>query len=281
MQKSIKNVVVLSDTHFGSKLALCPPEVKLDEGGYYKASALQNKIYKHYQYCLRNFIPSIVKGEKFVVVHNGDIIDGDHHNTSTIITKNLKDQENIAVEVLSQFTKIKGFSGFYFVRGTSAHSGEVAEYEERIAQRLNAIPDSNGNYTRYELWLRFGRRGILIHFSHHISSTNSSAYESTAPYKEMIEAYVEAGRWRLQPPDVVVRSHRHRHFNITIDSHNQNAMMIVTPSWQLKTPYVYRSLLGRSSLAQIGMIIIREGTEVPVYERKCIINIKRPKEERI
>lgn len=275
----IRNVVVLSDTHFGSKLALCPPKVKLDEGGYYKASNLQLKIYKHYINCLYDFIPSVIGKEKFIVVHNGDIIDGDHHNTSTIITRNLRDQENIAVEVLSEFYKIRGFSGFYFIRGTSAHSGEAAECEERIAQRLNAIPDSNGNYTRYELWLKFGSRGILAHFSHHVSTTNSSAYESTAPYKEMIEAYVEAGRWKLQPPDVIIRSHRHRHFNITIDSYNQNAMMIVTPAWQLKTPYVYRSLLGRSSLAQIGLIIIREGSEVPVYERKNIIYVERPKEE--
>jgi len=278
---TIRNIVVISDTHFGCKLALCPPKIRLEEGGFYKQSKLQKIIYKQWQYFWAEFVPEATKNEPFIIVHNGDVIDGVHHNTTTLITNNLKDQEHIAVECLEPIVNQKLCKGIYFVRGTPAHSGLTAEHEERIAEKLKAFKTKDGNYSRYELWLEFGRNRILAHFAHHVGVTNSASYESTAPYKELIEMYVEAGKQGARAPDVIIRSHRHRFFVNQIGSKNVNAFSVITPGWQMKTPFSYRGILGRASLAQIGGVVLKEGDEVPIYIRHSILQIKQNGIERV
>jgi len=275
----IKNIVVISDTHFGDQLGLCPPKVRLDAGGIYTQNRIQQKIWKHWLSFCNEFIPKVTKGENFILVHNGDVIEGVHHRATHQITQNLKDQENIAVEVLEPLVSNPKCKKFYIIRGTEAHSGASAECEERIGERLKAVKDIDGNYTRYILWLRFGTHKILVNFAHHIGTTSSSAYESTAVFKELIEAYTEAGRYKLEPPDIVVRSHRHKFLSTTVAGYNTNAISVVTPAWQSFTPYMFRNLKGRVGLPEIGGLVIKEGEEVPLYIRPYIIPIGRDKEE--
>jgi hypothetical protein len=277
----VKNIVVISDTHFGCQLGLCPPEVQLDGGGIYKASKIQMKLWKMWLYFWNDWIPQVTNNEEYAIIINGDVIDGVHHGSKTQISQNIADQIKIAEEVLRPIIKNRKCVAYYHIRGTEAHIGKSGEYEEELAKNLGAIKSKNGNYARWELWLTFGKRKLLCHFTHHISSTNSTAYESTAVHKELVEAYNEAGRWKLRPPDVVVRSHRHRFYLVQMPSSNTNAISVVTPAWQLKTPFVYRGLLGRSSTPQIGGIVIKEGSEVPVYIRHKIWNIERESEERL
>lgn len=42
--RPINYIVCVSDTHCGCGLALCPPEVQLDDGGTYSQSRLQRGI---------------------------------------------------------------------------------------------------------------------------------------------------------------------------------------------------------------------------------------------
>lgn len=274
----IKNIVVISDTHFGCKLALCPPKVKFDEGGNYEASDIQLKLWKMWKEFWDVFVPKATRNEDFVIVHNGDIIDGIHHNSTTQISQNITDQIKIAKQVLLPLLERKHCKGYYQIRGTEAHAGKSAQHEEILSELLKLKPDEYGVTSRWELWLEFGE-GLLAHFTHHVGTTSSAGYESTAVYKELIEAYSEAGRWKLQAPDCVIRSHRHRFFKIEVPSANTNAIAVVTPAWQLKTPFVYRGALGRSSTPQIGGIVIREGEEVPIYIRQKIWNIERSNKE--
>ena len=277
----IKNVVVISDTHFGCKLALMPDEFITDEGTIIKPSELQKKLLLMWNDFWGEFVPRATRNEEFILVHNGDIIDGIHHNSVTQITQNIADQRKMAIQMMRPILDNPKCRAYYHIRGTEAHVGKSGQDEEDIARQLNAIPNAENNYARWELWLRFGDKGLLTHFTHHISTTNSAAYESTAVYKEYIEACVDSARWGYEPPDAVIRSHRHRHFKIEIASKNTNAISVVTPGWQLKTPFVFRGSLGRSSTPQIGGIILREGEEVPIYERAKVWNIQRPEEERL
>lgn len=277
----IQNIVVISDTHFGCQLGLCPPKVKLDNGGVYNYNKIQEKIWKHWLYFWKVFVPEVTQNKDFIVVHNGDVIDGVHHRTTTQISHNLVDQENIAVEVMSIIKDNPKCKKLFFLRGTEAHSGPSAESEERIAERLKADKnEQTGNYTRYILWLRFGKN-VLAQFAHHISTTNSAAYESTAVYKEQIELFTDSGRYKLEPPDIVVRSHRHRFLMTITAGKNENSISVVTPGWQAITPFAYRGSRGRTGLAQVGGIVIKEGSEVPLYVRHSIIALEREKEVQI
>jgi hypothetical protein len=275
----IKNIVVISDTHCGCQLALCPPEITLDNGGKYKQSELQAKLWFMWKSFWDDWIPKVTKDEDYIIVHNGDAIDGIHHNSVTQITHNITDQINIARECLEPIISKPHCKGYYHIRGTEAHVGKSGQSEEGLAKSLNAIPDTIGNSARWEMFLRMGK--ALIHFTHHVGTTSSASYESTAVYKELIESYVESGRWDNEAPDVVVRSHRHRQFETRIATDKGYGIGLVTPAWQLKTPFVYRLGLGRSSSPQIGGYVIRTGDEDPIYTRFKVWKIERTPEEQI
>jgi hypothetical protein len=257
--KHINNVIVISDTHCGCQLALCPPRIMLDTGGIYRASRFQTPILKCWDYFWHDWVPRVTRGEPFDVVHNGDVMDGRHHGATTPISQNLADQANIAAEILEPIVDL--CNNFYLVRGSRAHTGEAAENEERLAERICAVKDSEtGNYSRYELFYKLGGK-CLVHFSHHIGVTSSMAYASTAPTKELTEMYAESAMWGNEPPRVVVRSHRHRHNEIKIPTEHTYGIVFVTAGWQLKTPFLYRMPGGRVSTPQLGGSLVRQGDE--------------------
>jgi hypothetical protein len=277
---SVNNIIVVSDTHTGCLLGLCPPEVKIDDNVTILASPLQQKVWAMWNEFTNVWVPQVTKGEPFVVVHNGDAIEGVHHNATTQITQNMTDQKRIASVALKVLLDSHMCVGYYHLRGTEAHVGPSGEHEEDLAKSLNATPDEGGNHARWELWMRMSR-GPLIHFTHHIGTTSSAAYEGTAPHKELVEAYNESGRWGDEPPDVVVRSHRHRHYEIRLATKKGMAISTITPGWQLKTPHVWKGTLGRTGTPQIGGILIRSGDEDPVYTRAKIWKIERTPEVKI
>ncbi len=225
-------IIILSDLHCGCQFGLCPNTVKFDGGGHYESSTFQKKVWQRWGYFHEEWVPKVTKGEPYVLVLNGDVLDGVHHGAKTQITQNLSDQSDIAELILRPIIEKEKCVKYYHLRGTEAHSGKSGEEEERLAKLLGAVPDEYGNYARWEMWFRL--KTALVHFSHAIGVTSSSAYESTAVYKEMVEAFNEAGRWRDEPPDVVVRSHRHRQFETRIATKKGYGISLVTPGWQLK-----------------------------------------------
>lgn len=276
-KQKVKNIIVISDTHCGCQLGLMPPEVRLDEAGTFRQSPLQKKMWAMWMEFWNKWVPKVTKGEPYYIVHNGDAIEGSHHGSVTQITQNIKDQVNIARDVLMPQIAKKNCAGYFHIRGTEAHVGKSGQAEEGLAASLGAIPDEKGNFARWEMWLKLHK--YLIHFTHHVGTTSSASYESTAVYKELVEAYTEAGRWLNEPPDCVVRSHRHRQFEIKIATRKGYGLSIVTPAWQLKTPFVYKLGLGRSSQPQMGGYLIRVGEEDGLYTRFKVWDIERPTTE--
>lgn len=258
----IHNLIIISDTHCGCKLAVCPREgTRLDDGGRYMPSEFQLKLLERWDYFWNEFVPEATRGEPFAVLHNGDAIDGVHHNSVTQISNNLTDQKRIAYELLKPIVdKCEG--RYYHIRGTEAHVGKSAQEEEDLAASLGAVPNSQGQHARYDI--RYLLADKLIHALHHIGSTGSQAYEATAVHKELTESYLEACRWGQQPPDIIVRSHRHRNIEITMptmkngsDGETSSARAVVTPCWQGKTPFAWKIPGARLSTPQFGGILIR------------------------
>lgn len=270
-----RNLIVISDTHIGCKVALCHPDgFELDGQGKYMPSKMQLKLWSMWEEFWSKWVPRVTHGEPFDVVHNGDVVDGVHHNSTTQISHNHEDQRRHAIKILKPIVDKCG-GRYYHIRGTEAHVGQSGENEEALARSINALPDESGMHARYELWIRVG--GALVHLMHHIGTTGSAAYESTAVWKEQTEGYVEAGRWKDEAPQIVVRSHRHRNIEVRGPCDNGYASSIVTPAWQLKTPFVYKIPGGRQSQPQIGGIIIRAGDE-ELHTRSFVKRIERPRE---
>lgn len=267
----IKNVIVVSDLHCGCRLGLCPPSVDLDDGGTYKASKLQNKIWAWWNEFWTKWVPDVTHGEDYTVVINGDPLDGVHHQSVTQISQNITDQIRIAKQALGPVVeRCKG--RFYMIRGTEIHGGKSGQDEEKLAEMLGAVKDKEGRFARWELWLRVGK--ALCHFTHHIGTTGRTHYETSAVMAEMAEMLVEAGRFGLEPPDVIVRSHRHRCIEVKLPTSLSYGYSFTTAGWQLKTPFAYRIAGGRVTTPQIGGSLIRMGDQ-DLFTRHKIWNIER------
>jgi hypothetical protein len=267
-----RNLIVISDTHAGCRLGLCPPTpVQLDDGGTYRASPFQLHLYDYWRHFFDVWVPEVTRGEPYDLVHNGDAIDGVHHNSTTQISHNIEDQLTIAEAILRpEVEKCLAMGGtYYHIRGTEAHVGKSGIYEEQLARRLGAKPNDKGQHARYDLWKRVGGGdGPLVHLLHHIGTTSSAAHEASAVNAELSAAYVEAARWRREPPDYIVRSHRHRSIAVDLNSAKGYAAALVTPGWQGKTPFAWKIAGARLSEPQVGGVCIRLGDEEHYYRRK-------------
>ena len=260
--KGIRNIVVISDTHFGSAVAL-NNGCQLDDGGWYHPSVIQKKLWALWEN-FWDWTYDHIKKEPFVLVHNGDIIDGVHHRITNPVSHNLTTQSRIAIQELEPH--IARSERYYQIRGTEAHVGQAAQEEESIAAALGAVQDKEtGCYSRWEMWMKFC--GKLIHFAHHIGTTRSAAYESSAPMREIVAAFVESGQWGMKPPDFIIRSHAHRYIKVE----PPNCCIVVTPGWQLKTPLTHK--IDRMRGPMFGGLLIRDGAD-GVYTKERIYTLK-------
>ncbi len=273
------NLIVFSDTHCGCRMGLCPPgPTSLDGGGTYHPSDFQTGLWAWWTEFWKVWVPQVTRGEPYDVVHNGDAVDGVHHQSTTQISHDIGDQIRIAEAVLLPVVancKKKGGT-YYHIRGTEAHVGQSGEFEERLARSLGAKPNAQGQYARFDLWKNVG--SALVHLLHHIGTTSSAAHESSAVNAELTAEFVEAARWRRRPPDYVVRSHRHRSIAVEMDSAKGYAAAICTPGFQGKTPFTWKLAGARISEPQVGGICIRQGDEEHFFRRKVWSFDRSPEE---
>lgn len=220
-------------------------------------------------------MPMVTRGEPYAVLFNGDMIEGRHHKASHPLSQNKADQQKVALDVLEPIVK-KCEGRLYYVSGSRAHSGEAGEDEEKLAKKLGAIPDEYGNYSRYEIFIRVGK--CLVHASHHIGVTSSGAYEPSALAREFTEFCADCAKWGKKRPDILVRSHRHRHIEVAVPTNNGYGIIFVTSGWQLKTPFLYRTPGGRTTTPMLGGSLIRQGDEEH-YTRHYTIDTPRTKTE--
>ena len=279
----INSVICVSDLHVGCRMALCPDSCNLDDGGIYSPSKLQKVIKAWWDEFWGIVVPNWVQGEPYAVILNGDSLDGVHHQSTTQWSNNLEDQSEAAYQLLKPIVdKCEG--RFYMIRGTEAHVGKSGVEEERLAKKLGAIPNNERQHARHVLWKKIGdkkraKEGFLLNILHHIGTTSSMAYESSALMAELVTAQTEAGRQENRSPDVVLRAHRHRCLKIEIPTARQRGIVMTTPGWQGKTPFTYKIAGGRQSEPQFGGVLVRVSLEGELYTRHWVQSPERPKEE--
>ena len=253
-------IAIISDVHAGGTTALCPDVVRFDDGGEYHASKAQRWLWQCYQDYWRQIA---VKRERLdaelYVVVNGDLVDGDHHHTSQIISRNPNSQALVWTECAAEFLALKP-DRIAIIRGTGAPAGNSACSEERIADGLSRdkrpiIRDPETNAASWWHWRPEIQR-VRLDFTHHgrmgrLPRTRGSNLVLYA--WDIADEHVGAGH---PIPHLAIRAHNHKRG----DTGNAAPVRVVaTGAWQLGTEYVKK--VAADSLADIGgcYVVIENG----------------------
>lgn len=259
-------VAVVSDVHAGGTTALCPDTITLDDGGEYHASKAQRWLMQ----CWRDYWARVAAkrdeiGAELYVVFNGDLVEGDHHKTTQIMSANPNAQAAVLNAAITVPLALKP-DRVFVVRGTEAHVGQSASSEERIADGLRrdkrpvvGDPES-GTASWWHLRMRVHK--TLIDITHH-GRTGQREHTRTGAAvlhaHDILLAHVKNGH---EPPDLCLRAHYHR-FN---DSYDACPVRVVTSgAWQLATGYVKK--VAPDTLADIGGLIVTVNPDGYAVER--------------
>lgn len=257
-------VAVVNDLHCGSTVAVCPPRVELDDGGAYEASKAQRWLWQ----CWHQYwdqVASVCEGLGYplYVISNGDLFDGDHHNTPQIVSRNPTDWFTIA-NACMEYPLALGPERLFFVRGTEAHVGKSASLEEGFAKRLRSdgIPVEGDPDTGTASWwhLRMQVEDVRLDVAHHGRTGMRAHTEGNAANLYAHDILLHHIKEGDTPPHLALRAHYHR-FN---DSYDHCPVRVITVgAWQLATAFGYR--VATDSMAHIGglIVVIEDGEYEP------------------
>lgn len=226
-------LIVASDLHINSTVAICPPLINLDDGGTYHASRGQRWLMD----CWVDMWDKVGKlpGRK-VLILNGDLGELDVNRRSVqLITPNKSTIIGMITDVLGPC--LEKVEKVIIIRGTLAHEGKASWIEEAIAQDLTNTWRSSDSIAS---WWKFAgsAAGVRFDIAHHGSM---SANDQTRPNSANSLARSALWYYRVvldQPaPHVVIRSHNHRY---ATSGDNHPATALFTPCWSLMTEYGYR-----------------------------------------
>jgi hypothetical protein len=261
-------IAVVSDEHAGSTLALAPASpIELDDGGSYTPSKHQLWLWERWQRYWEwvDEVRREVSGDLYVV-NNGDLVDGDHHRTSQIVSRNPVVQSDIAKALLAVPLAMDP-KHLFIVRGTEVHVGGSASTEESLAKSLGAVKDhSTGTHSWWHLKMEV--EDVRLDFAHHGRTGFRPWTEANAVQLLAAQIYYEHSRedeardldkgfqGGRTYPHLAVRSHYHRHFD---SGFSHPVRVVQTAAWQLKTAYVHR--IATESISDIGghVIIVDDG----------------------
>ena len=242
---------VVSDTHCGSTLGLCPPEgVGLDDGGRYLPSREQIALWEAWIDYWSRVGEAREKRQPLICVINGDAVEGLHHHSAQSVSQNLAaTQHAIAMGAFAPMLALKP-SAVIFIRGTEVHVGSSAEHEERLAEDMGAEESRSGTFSHWHF--QADSAGVRLDFAHH-GAVGRMPHTRTNPLGSLAMRITNAAAKAREPiPDIAIRSHMHQ-WGDTGD--NYPVRVIQTPAWQLSTAFVHKVAAG--SLPEIGGLIIR------------------------
>lgn len=258
----------ISDTHVGGTTALFPHFNELPLGGWQfqhnrvTPSEKQNELALHWDYCADWVLQN--RKERLIIVLNGDLIDGVHHNSLQLTTHVPHEQAEVFIWLMNRFLKRSGFSKnkgdlLYIVTGTESHTGDI---EYKIGEEIGAEPhDHLGAYDFLPLEIN----GKLFWFLH------QGANVGKGPNKgDSIRNWLKAKYWELleekeRIPDFVISSHYHQPFYNSYERPTMTMHGMVTGSFQLKTRFGIK--VAAAEREHIGMWPIEISGEGEIRKR--------------
>ncbi len=242
-------IAVVADMQVGSTVAICPRRVELIDGGIYQPSKAQASMLRYWDKCWQLVYDAAGKDD-LLLVANGDLVDGDHHNSYQLWSRRSNDQERAALDLLLE--PRQKAKECYLVQGTATHVENGGSSEDRLAQELGA------HRARSLHKLSLDVQGVRFLFAHHGPTPGRAEHtRGDAVRRELRNQFYAALRHGYEPPHVCVWSHQHRfiHETISMEYHGRMHVMhgYITPAWQLATQHIHRLERG-PVLADVGLM---------------------------
>lgn len=251
-------IALCADTHCGSSLGLMQPGgFNLHDGGTYQASYLQRKIWDVWDESWQK-IAKARKGRKLIVVHDGDATEGLHHGTTQLVSSRVDEHEQIHIDAMDHALKTAKFDAnkgdkLYYVAGTEEHAGKGSEYEETIANDMDAIGPSKNRHT----WdvIKKSVNGVTVDISHHGGKVGRNVLtRENGLFQTIKNIYFECIDQKLPVPRYWIRAHYHQFVHAIYYGREATIEGIMLPSLQYKTGFVYKTKGDTYLLPDVGMI---------------------------
>lgn len=253
-------LVGVGDLHCGSTVGLHPPDDSpLDDGGAYTPSPVQQWNFANWLAFWRTVADRVGK-TPIRILANGDLVEGHHHGTVQVVSQHPGIQGDILRSCWAPVLDLVTVKAFVVIRGTASHVGQGSPTEESFARWLvqQKIPVLADEDTKTLSWRHFkgDLDGVRIDATHH-GRTGGRPW--TAPggvtnlATEILTEYAQRGD---QPPDLAIRSHKHKHYDTGTMT---KVRLLALPAWQLGTDWVKQAV--PESLADLGgsLVEVRDG----------------------
>lgn len=268
---SRKNLVFVADTHIMHNLAVCPPTLVLSNGSMVSQHPLRDKIWQHWCHFWDYQLPKWIGDEKFIVVVNGDLIEGYTNRILSFISTNPADFTLAGAALLRPIIERSNCAGLILITGTDVHVGIEGFYEHQVFQILAASNRDKllGIFNRKTLRVN----GVSISVAHHISGSYRSSSRGTPLAVELAETNVNYALAGESPPDIIIRGHSHIYREYTYN----NQTVITLPAWCLVTHHaINRIPTARTdpTLATLGGILLQIDDDGEWIRKKYLHKIK-------
>lgn len=266
-------IAVVSDTHAGSLVAVAPDKTyQSDDGSFFKPSDAQLWINNWWDRFWEKVDAERSDADELGVLVNGDMVEGDHHNTPQIFSRNLNLQSDLVEDLFVPKFEMTSPDFIHVVRGTGSHVGQSGSKEESISKGWSRagwpvqVDTNQGGYNYSWFHLLMKVQDVLIDAAHHGRTGYRPWTDQNAVNLLSWQIATERLRDKHEIPRLAIRSHFHRHF----DSYDASPVRVLqTPCWQLKTAYAHQKVT--ESISHIGgLIVIIEDGELTDVKKHII-----------
>ena len=271
--KHPNTIGIVSDLHCGSQWGLFPPKwvpPKKNAGAPVEANVGQKYLWEWWMWHAKTW-SDIVGGEGLdLLVINGDAIEGKQPRPKStgLITADLQWQADIAYECMKPFVDKVRPKKIIRTVGTGYH-----EQPDNPLPALDARLGINSVDEEFNIKTETG----ILQVQHNPGS-GGAIYKGTIIDREILWSIITAALGKAPDANIIVRSHLHYHH--TMMTHGKT--FVLTPGWQLQTPYARKRnryrwtpdiggvLLTRDDAAYCGYQVRVKDVPLPGYEREAV-----------
>jgi hypothetical protein len=243
MTDSPRILVVASDLHVGSKVALCPDGFVDSDGCPVALNSVQRWIGEQWASVWQE-THRIIGEDRWVLALNGDMIEGRHHGAGQVWSVEPGDHVRAVVELLQPVAETA--DAVLLTLGTECHAG-VAEIG--IGMALDAMVDPETGLCAANRW-DVEVAGSPVVVRHHMGASSRPWLTGTQLSIQRSLERERAGRHGLRPPRAICLAHRH----VPEHSIEGGCAVVVTAPWQARTRYGHR--VAPASDPVVGLTIL-------------------------